>query len=109
MASVFEKPNFALSSGRTLCACVALFCIEAKLEFPFKSCSTEFRRIKANYRYQFITDVPSVEDVSTDVYIERGFESAIQRNAFMAEMREQEFTPGTYTISMDVNFIEVLM
>ena len=98
MASVFEKPNFALSSGRTLCACVALFCIEAKLEFPFKSCSTEFRRIKANYRYQFITDVPSVEDVPTDVYIEKGFESAIQRNAFMAEMREQEFTPGTYTI-----------
>ena len=119
MASVFEKPNFALSSEQTLCACVPLFCIEAKLEFPFKSCSTEFqkvipsrkvfRRIKANYRYQFITDVPSVEDVPTDVYIEKGFESAIQRNAFMAEMREQEFTPGTYTISMDVNFIEVLM
>lgn len=108
MASVFEKPNFALSSERSLCACVALFCIKTKLNFPTRSCSVEvrkiipslkvFRRIAKSYRHQFITNVPSVEDVLTKVYINKGFESAIQRNAFMAEMREQEYTPGAYTI-----------
>ena len=108
MSSVFEKPNFALSSERVLCACVALFCVEKKIDFPFQSCSTEFqkiipsrktfRKIRDNYKFCFLADVPSVEDVPTNVYIEKGFESAIQRNAFMAEMREQEFNPGTYTI-----------
>lgn len=108
MASVFEKPNFALSSERSLCACVALFCIKAKLNFPTRTCSAEFRkiipsvkvfrRIAKNYRHQFIANVPSVEEVPTKTYISKGFESAIQRNAFMAEMREQEYTPGSYTI-----------
>ena len=107
MASVFEKPNFALSSERILCACVALFCVEKKIDFPFQSCSIEFqkiipsrkmfRKIRDNYKFCFLAEVPSV-DVPTNVYIEKGFESAIQRNAFMAEMREQEFNPGSYTI-----------
>ena len=108
MASVFEKPNFALSSERVICAYVALFCVEKKIDFPFQSCSAEFqkiipsrkvfRRIRDNYKLSFLVDVPSVEDVPTNVYIKKGFESAIQRNAFMAEMREQEYCPGTYTI-----------
>ena len=45
-----------------------------------------------------LVDVPSVENVSPEVYTGKGYESAIYRNSFMAEMREQEFVPGTYTI-----------
>ena len=108
MASVFEKPNFALSSERVICACVALYCVEKKFDFPFQSCSSEFQkiipsrkvfhRIRDNYKLYLLVDVPSVEDVPTNMYIKKGFESAIQRNTFMAEMREQEYCPGTYTI-----------
>ena len=119
MASVFEKPNFALSSERVLCACVALHCVENNLDFPFESCSSEFqkiipsnkvfRRIRDNYKLYLLVDVPSVEGVPANVYVKKGFESAIYRNAFMAEMREQEFVPGTYTIGkIYYEFLEMI-